>query len=521
MKIILTYNTTIGQHDITILGGYSYQKSRSESWGGRARNFVTDAGLFWNLDGSSVWLSPNSGLSEWELSSWYSRANVTLFDKYLLTFNARYDGSSTFSEGNKWGFFPSGAIAWNMKDEAFMQNAGAISQWKWRVSYGLTGNRAISPFQTLANFSNVLTIQNGAPVNAVAPTAVANNELTWETTAQFDIGADIGLFEGRLNFIFDYYQMKTNDLLFSLPLPEYSGYSTQLANIGSVENKGFEFTINSRNLVGAFKWTMDLNISTNRNKILELPDGNAILYASGPGHMVGLGDTQVLREGDPVGSFYGFVYEGVYQEGDDFLPGGGFEQVAGGEKFADLNGDGQLNNDDRQIIGNPHPDFILGWNNDFNWKGFDMNIFFVGSQGNDIYSYTLMELDILSGQNNATTNALNRWTRSNTDTDVPAAISGRARKASTRWVRDGSFIRLRNISLGYALPAATLRSIGVQKLRIFISGQNLLTLTDYEGYDPEVNYRTSGSTNGNRNLGLDYGSYPNAKAVTFGLNVSF
>jgi len=517
----LAYDRDFGVHGFTLMGGYSYQKSYGESWGGRGQSFVTDAGSFYDLRGSSVWLAPNSSYSEWELASWYGRFNYNLSDKYLLTFNARYDGSSTFSPGNKWAFFPSGAIAWNMKNESFLENMEAISQWKWRVSYGQTGNRAISPYQTLARFSNVLTIQNGTPVNAVAPTAVANNNLTWETTNQLDIGADIGLFEGRINLTLDYYRMVTKDLLFSLPLPEYSGYSSQLTNIGTVENKGFEFTVSSRNLVGVLKWDMDFNISTNKNTILELPDGNDIQYASGPGHMVGLGNTQILSEGQPVGVFYGWNYLGVYQDGEQTLPGGGFEQEAGGEKYEDLDGNGTLNVDDRGIIGNPHPDFIFGWNNDFSWNGFDLNVFFIGSQGNDLYSYTLMELDILTGLNNATRNALNRWTPTNTNTDIPKASAGRTRKASTRFVYDGSFIRLKNLAVGYTLPPRLIEPIGISRCRFYVSAQNILTLTEYEGYDPEVNYRTDSGTNGNRNLGLDYGSYPNAKSVTFGLSLDF
>lgn len=529
----LTYSKQFGNHDLSIMGGYSYQQSRSESWGGRGQSYPTDAGLYWNLDGSSAWQRPNSGLSEWELASWYGRLNYSLNSKYLFTFTARYDGSSVFSDDKKWAFFPSGAFAWNMKDESFLSGSNTISQWKWRVSYGLTGNRSIGPYQTLATLSPVLTIQNGSPVNAVAPTAVANKELSWEKTAQFDIGLDIGLFEDRLNFIMDYYQMKTDDLLFSVPLPEYSGYGSQLKNIGEVENKGFEFTLNSRNLVGEFKWTMDFNISTNQNKIVALPEGNDIQYSSGPGHMVGLGNTQILREDEPVGTFYGWIYDGVYQQGDEILPGGGFEQEIGGEKYRDIDGtkdtegnltgqpDGQLNNDDRTLIGNPHPDFIWGWNNDFSWKGFDMNIFFQASQGNDIFSYTLMELDLMAGRNNATTAALNRWTPENNNTDIPKAFGGRTRRASTRWILDGSFVRLKNISLGYNLSQEVLDKMGIQKFRIYVSGQNLLTMTDYEGYDPEVNYRTSGATNGNRNLGLDYASYPNAKSFTVGLNIGF
>lgn len=376
------------------------------------------------------------------------------------------------------------------------------------------------------------SVIGGQAVNAARPTAVANENLTWETTAQLDIGADIGFLDDRINLTVDYYRMVTSDLLFAVRLPQYSGYPDQIRNLGEVENKGWEAMISSRNLTGEFQWNTDFNISANRNKVLSLPDGNDIFYGSGPGHLVGLGDTQILREGHPVGTFYGWIYDGVYQEGDDFIPGGGFEQEAGGEKFRDINGrddagnltgqpDGTLNSDDRTIIGNPNPDFTWGLNNDFKWKNFDLNIFFQGSQGNDILSYTLMELNLLSGINNATTEALDRWTPSNTSTDVPKASTGRTRRVSTRWIYDGSYVRLKNLALGYTLPSALLDRLNINRLRIYVSAQNILTLTDYPGYDPEVNYQSSGGTNGNRNLGLDYGSYPNAKSYTIGLNIGF
>ena len=530
----LTFNKRFGEiHDLTVMGGYSFQSSSNESWGARGQSFISDAFSFWNLGSSSVWQTPSSNLTEWQISSYYGRANYSLMDRYLITFNARYDGSSNFSRNHKWAFFPSGAIAWNMKNEGFLEEVDLVSFWKWRASYGKTGNQAISPYQTLARFSTVFAVINGVPVNAIRPTTVANDDLTWEATTQFNLGTDLGFFDDRINLTLEYYRMVTSGLLFEVQLPQYSGYTNQLKNIGEVENRGFEFTLGSRNLTGAFKWNMDINISVNRNKVLSLPDGNDIQYGSGPGHMVGLGSTQVLREGYPVGSFFGWIYDGVYQEGDDFIPGGGFEQSAGGEKFRDIDGirndageltgqpDDQLNSDDRTIIGNPHPDFTWGWNNDFQWKNFDLNLFFQGSQGNDILSYTLMELNLLAGINNATTDALNRWTPTNTDTDIPKAVTGRTRRVSTRWIYDGSFARLKNLAIGYNLPAPLLERWKISKFRIYLSAQNILTLSKYEGYDPEVNYQSSGDTNGNRNLGLDYGSYPNAKSYTLGLNIGF
>ncbi|MEB2774696.1 TonB-dependent receptor [Algoriphagus sp. D3-2-R+10] len=530
----LTYNWEINpKNTLTALAGYSIQKSTNNSWSAGSQSFITNSVSFWNLGGGAIPKIPSSGFSETQIASVFGRINYSYNSKYLLTFNARYDGSSNFSKNNKWAFFPSGAFAWNMKDEGFMQNVNFISDFKWRASYGLTGNQAISPYQTLARFSTSYTIIDGVPVNAVRPTTVANDDLTWETTQQFDLGADISFFENRLNITADYYKSITSDLLFSVPLPSYSGYSSQLQNLGKVENKGFELALNTVNTTGAFQWNTGFNISFNRNKVLELPDGNDILYGSGPGHLIGLGQTQILRVGDPVGSFYGWIYDGVYQEGDDFLPGGGFEQVAGGEKFRDINGekdangqltgnpDGTLNSDDRTVIGNGQAKFIWGLNNDFSFKGFDLNIFFQGSQGNKILSYTLLEIETLAGSNNSTTRALDRWTPTNTDTDVPKRTLSRSQRVSTRWIYDGSYARLKNVSLGYTLPATVSEKLSVSRVKLYVSAQNLLTFTKYKGFDPEVNYSSSGSTNSNRNLGLDYASYPNAKSYTVGLNISF
>ena len=518
----LTYTRDFSSSNLTLLAGYSFQRETNEFFVAGNRNFVTDAGYFFNLGGGSEPSIPNSGRTESEISSYIGRINYSLNDRYLFTFTGRYDGTSVFSEGNKWAIFPSGAIAWNMAREEFMADAGLFSTFKWRASYGLTGNRAIGAYSTLARFDDVFVVQNGEIVNAVAPTGVANNDLTWETTAQLDIGVDVGLLEGRVNLTADYYTMETYDLLFALPLPEYSGYSTLLSNIGRVGNKGVELTLDTRNLVGEFQWTTSLNFSTNKNEILELPDGNDIFYNSGPGHIVGIGNTQVLRVGEPVGAFFGFNYLGVYQTEEEILPGGSFDQVVGGERYEDVNGDGVLDGLDRVVIGNPQPDFIFGLTNEFRYRNFDLNVFLQGSQGNDLYSFTLLELDLLAGLNNATTAALDRYTPTNTNTNVPAALGGRSRRSTSRFVFDGSYVRLKNVALGYTLPAGVLSRFGLSRLRVYVSGQNLLTLTDYEGYDPEVNYRSGGSdANGNQNVGLDYASYPNVRGYTLGLSVGF
>lgn len=518
----LTYERPIGaEGNINVVAGYSYQKERFESFGAESQSFVTDAAGFYNLGGGANPQQPNSNLTETELVSWYGRLNYRLNERYLITFNARYDGSSTFSANNKYAFFPSAAVAWNLGREAFLENAEWLDSWKVRASYGSTGNRAIGAYQTLASFSTIAAIQNGQLVNAIRPTSVANNDLTWETTNQLNIGTDIDLLEGRLSLSFDYYDMQTEDLLFRVPLPEYSGFSSQLRNLGSTSNKGIEGSVTLRNDFGEFSWDLNLNASANRNEVVSLPDGLDVLYSSAPGHLVGIGNTQVLREGQPVGSFLGFRYEGVYQEGDDFLPGSGFEQQAGGERFADVNGDGMLNNLDLDIIGDPNPDFIWGFNNTLGYRGFDLNIFIQGSVGNDILSYTLLELGLLSGRTNTTVESLNRWTPTNTNTDVPAANGARSQKISSRYVYDGGYTRLKNLALGYTLPGNVLSALRISSLRVSLSAQNLITITDYPGVDPETAYRSGGSVNSNRNIGIDYGSYPNVKSFTLGLNVGF
>ena len=522
----LTYTNTFSKnHKVSVLGGVSYQKNKNEDFGARSQDFLTNSVSFWNLSAGSVSLPGFSNLTESQLASFYGRANYGFSDKYLLTVTARYDGSSNFSKNHKWAFFPSAAFAWNMHTEKFMQKISAINSFKWRVSYGLTGNQAIAPYQTLARLSSVYTFINGSPVNAVRPTSVANDDLKWETTEQADIGVDIGILKNRITLTADYYKSVTSDLLMDLPLPQYSGYSSQLKNIGKIENKGFEFALGTKNFVGAFQWNTDFNISFNRNKVLELPGGNDIIYASVPGHFIGVNSAQILRVGQPIGSFYGWKYDGVYQAGDIFIPGAGFETSPGGEKYRDIGGakdakgnpipDGKLNDDDRTIIGNPNPDFMWGLNNTFNYKNFDLNIFFQGSQGNDLLSFSLLELELISGVNNSTTEALKRWTPTNTNTNVPKVSNGRPTRASSRWVMDGSYARLKNISLGYNLPDNTVKKLHLQRLHFYLSAQNILTFTKYRGYDPEVNYRSS-----NLNAGLDYGSYPNAKSFTAGLNIT-
>ncbi|MBO2543180.1 TonB-dependent receptor [Salegentibacter sp. BDJ18] len=509
----LTYSKEFNEiHSFNLMGGYSYQAYRAESWTASNRQFISDGFSFWNLGGGSNFQSPSSALNEWALSSFYGRINYSLMDRYLLTFTGRNDGSSRFGANNKWAFFPSGAFAWNIGRESFMENWDDLSQFKIRTSYGVTGNTEIGSYQSLARFSPTLAVIGGNQVNAVRPTAVANQNLSWESTQQTNIGLDIGFWNNRLNFTADYYYKLTEDLLYSVPLPQYSGYSSSLQNVGSLENKGWEFALNTINWDGDFSWRTDFNISFNRNEIISLPGGE-IRYSNVPAHLLGP-ESQLLREGEVVGAFYGRIFDGIYQEGDDFSAEP--DKVPGDVKFVDINNDGTVNGEDRTIIGNPHPDFVYGFNNDFAYKNFDLTVFIQGSEGNDMMNFTRMELDWMAGKSNATTDALNRWTPNNTSTDIPRASGSHSPQVSTRFVEDGSYVRLKNIVLGYNLPESTSEMLKINNLRLYVSAQNVFTITDYTGYDPEVSYQDS-----NRNIGLDYASYPNIKSITCGLDISF
>ncbi|MCV9387304.1 SusC/RagA family TonB-linked outer membrane protein [Reichenbachiella ulvae] len=517
-----TIDKEFGAHHLTWVSGYSYQKNVSEAWESSSQGFISDGGRFWALDQGSAPNFPTSGLTESVIKSFYSRVNYSLQNRYIVTFTGRYDGASNFAKNNKWAFFPSGAVAWDIKSESFMDDVNFMTQFKLRASYGLTGNQAIGPYQSLATLEPTYSIIAGQ--NALKVGGLANSDLTWETTSQMDIGLDIGILDGRVNFVMDYYEKETRDLLFQRQLPSYVGVQTQLQNIGRVSNKGFEFMVSTKNLVGELTWDTDFIISSNKNEVLELPD-SVEFYGESPGHFLLDGTSQLLLEGQPVGVFYGYVYEGIYQTGDTFIPGSNFEQEAGGEKYADISGpdgvpDGQLTADDRKLIGNPHPDFIWSLNNTFGYKNFDLSLFIQGVHGNDMLNFTAMELQTMSGKSNASTYALDRWTPSDPNTDVPKASSARPYRVSSKYIYDASYVRLKNVTLGYTFPRSMLEKVFIRSLRVYVSGQNLLTMTDYPGLDPEVGYQNSGSGgDGNRNIGLDYASYPNVRAYTFGINL--
>ncbi|SEQ00984.1 SusC/RagA family TonB-linked outer membrane protein [Neolewinella agarilytica] len=533
----LTYSRPVGQGNLTLLAGHSYQKNTTEGLEAGARELLTDVFSWYNLEAGQIdQRTVDSRFSESEIESVFGRVNFDFQNKYLITATVRRDGASNFAANNKYAIFPSVALGWKISQENFLVDNNTISNLKLRASYGLTGNQAIGPYESLATYR----VQPPTDVDGAFGVDLAredNPDLKWETSYQTNIGLDLGLFEGRIAISADYYNIDTKDLLaVDRASNFYLGTSDLdvLRNVGSINNKGFEFSLTSTNINKPnFNWKSNFNVSINRNQVVELSSGSEILGSGAPGYFVG-SSTYILREGNPLGLFWGLEYQGVYQGGaipeGTALEGRSFDgdgnAIPGEPLFSEVadedgNFNGIIDDNDRQIIGDPNPDFTLGFSNSFTYKNFDLNIFLQGSFGGDIYNLTAIQL--YNGDSNALTDVLNSWTPENTNTDIPrAAIRGRER--SSRFVEDGSYLRLKNVALGYNLPLGGIRNIGISSARLSISAQNLLTFTNYSGLDPEVSYFGSGGeSSGEDNIiqGHDYGNYPNIRSVTVGLNLKF
>lgn len=528
----LTYNKEIGKGNLTLLAGYSYQKNVTQATSAGATGFVSDSNSYHFLQGGANILTPATSLSETEIISQFGRVNFDWDDKYLLTATVRRDGASNFAKNNKYAIFPSAALGWKISNEDFMQEIDEISNLKLRLSYGATGNPSIAPYQSLARFATIYASANGSTVNAVSPDQPANPDLKWETSYQTNIGLDVGLLDNRISLSLDYYNIDTKDLILgNNGIPEYYGYlsSAILTNLGEINNRGFEVNINTRNISNEnFTWTSDFNISFNKNEVVALINDADLFFDSTPSYF-SLEDNYILRVGEEVGLFWGLDYAGVYQGGA--IPEGtavlgndsNGNPVPGDPLFRDLNDDDSIGTDDEKIIGNPNPDYTFGFSNNFTYKNFDLNLFFQGSQGGDIFNLTNVQL--FNGDANTTQeNYRNAWTSTNTNTNIPRVGNNSNREISSRFVEDGSYIRLKNIAVGYNLPSDVTEKLGFQNIRVGISAQNLFTITDYSGLDPEVNYVGSDGTNNtsaNTSQGFDFGNYPTVKTFTFSLNLKF
>lgn len=531
----LNYNTKINENNLDVVVGYTVQKFRSEGVRATALEFTDNRTGWHNLGAGLNPQSPASFESEWGIISYLGRINYSLNDRFLFTLTGRADGASKFGEGNKWGYFPSAAVAWRASNESFMQGLEVFDDLKVRASYGTIGNQSIPPYASLPLLTprGEGVFNNDEPYKGMEPINYANPDLKWEQTNQFNVGIDAAFFENRISLTADYYHKRTVDLLLNNPVPYTSGFRQTLLNVGNLVNRGFEFEIQTVNTEGEFQWTSGINFSANRNEVTNINQEDDIL-ASGV-LFTGVDSWSIIREGQPIGTYYGYIFEGIFQTDEEaqnspVLVGQGPDASnvysragAGSRKYRDINDDGVIDAEDRTIIGNAQPDFTWGFNNNLSFMNFDLSFFFAGFHGNQLVNFNRFYLDRLSGENNVREEAwLNRWTPENPGNEYPKAqIAGSGNLDvnvfSSAQVEDASFIRLRNVTLGYNLPSSLLERINISRLRIYASGTNLLTFTDYTGYDPEVSHFGDSSIQ----LGADYGGYPMVKTYTFGLNIGF
>lgn len=490
---LLKYNKKFDKHNIEALVGYSFESYNYRSSFIRGQDFADD-----NLEyiaSAATIVSASASATDTGLRSYFGRLNYNFDDKYIATVSGRFDTSTKFGGNNRTGFFPAGSIAWRLIKEDFMENVTAVSDLKLRVSYGLTGNDDISPFLFSELYGN--TSYGGLP--AIYPSNIPNPDLKWESTTQFNIGLNLGLFDDRITLTADYYDKQTNDLLLSRPLPSSSGFSSVTENVGKVENKGIEVSLSTQNFVGDFTWNTQMNISGNRNKVLELYNGQPI-------DDIGRGGNRIM-EGQPIGIFYSYKSLGVDPSTGDIV-------------YADTNFDGVITSEDRTIVGNPHPDFIFGLTNTFAYGGLDINIFLQGSYGNDVFHGSRLFLESLQGGDNQIEAVTRRWRQPGDITDIPRATSdpvasAQNKRVSSRFIEDGSYLRFKNVTIGYTLNDDILRKTMLSSVRVYLSAQNLFTFTKYTGLDPEVNYRGDD----NSVIGTDFFTYPQAQTFTLGVNL--
>lgn len=513
---ILTYTKQINKHHVDVTGGFTAQAYRSDFSDIRATNFANDQVR--TLSAATTFV-PQSEIQEWRLLSYLGRVNYDFAGKYLLSASIRADGSSRFGVDNRWGTFPSVSLGWVISDEPFMERFRSVSFMKFRSSFGVTGNNNIGNYTYFANVGSAgsLTSNNYVFNNQIAQgnnvTTIENRTLGWEITKQFDMGLDISLFNNRLTFGYDYYNKTTDGLLFNVDLPSFTGYSSFQTNIGTFKFWGHEFLVSSKNTTGAFRWGTDLNISFLRNRVEKLGTANAFLG--------GGTSRNITMVGEPIGMLWGYVHDGVYMNQADFDNSPTFQTSAvGSVKMRDVNGDGEITVDDRTIIGNPNPNFVFGVTNNFSYKTFDLSILAAGSVGNDIMNTALEYTGNLDGVFNVSRDALHRWRSEGSRGNglwpsTLAGTTGLFRNSNSLWVTNGSYLAIKNITLGYRLPPSNWAPT-LKNLRLYASVQNAFVFTAYQGFNPEV------STGGDNPLsqGLDQGAYPVPRVITFGLNMN-
>ena len=514
----LNYTEAIGKNNIQALAGFSAQKETFKNSELFATNFPND--LVPTLNAGQI-TDGGSFQEEWSLLSVLGRVQYNYDNKYYLSAAIRADGSSRFGENNKWGYFPSASAGWRISGEPFLADNPTISNLKLRASYGQTGNFQIPNYGSIGLLGFTDYVLGGNQLaTGLAPSTPSNPDLSWEKTTMIDIGIDFGLFNDAVYLELDYYNADTEDLLLNVPVPMSSGFTTELRNIGEVNNQGFEASVTVQNRTGDFEWSITGNFATNQNEVISLADNVPQILAGG-----GTGSAQwITTPGEPIGSYYNPVYDGVFmsQEEVDALPSVGNARP-GDLKFLDLDGDGEINfANDREIQGNYMPDFTYGASVNLGYKGFDFAASLQGAYGHEILHLFRRYIYNQEGNMNLMRGALNRWISESQPGDGQTNRANRLQTGSngqtSNWhLEDGTYMRVRNISLGYTFPTSMMEPLSVSNLRVYFSVQNPFTITDYLGYNPEVNSRPDSALN----PGEDYASYPVARVYTLGLNLSF
>ncbi|MGZ8377568.1 MAG: SusC/RagA family TonB-linked outer membrane protein [Gemmatirosa sp.] len=518
-----------GVHDINVLGGYSRQHTDTDGENMNNTNFVSDITGYYDIGAGTQEGGPgiSSRRTAQALESWLSRVNYSLLDRYLFTVTYRADGNSRFAEGRKWGSFPSAAVAWRASSEPWLRNFEKLDELKFRASYGVVGNPSIRPYQSLSRLNDQGYSFGGTPFAGYYPVAVGNPDLTWETTRQTDLGVDIGFLD-RFTVTADYYRKRTDDLLLQISLPFETGFESALANRGSVENRGFEFGIDAQIFNakdrGAFSWRANLNYSTNRNEVLDLGGPDRIFADlittdyNLPGSMI--------QVGKPIGVFYGFKSLGIIRDSAaaaavTYRNFNNSAFTAGSMLVEDLDGDGVITLADRTDIGDPTPKFTLGLTNTFGWKGVELTGLLQGSYGGKVLNVNRIRTESSPRVNVSTDRFLDAWTPTNQDAKYPRIGENPNQVGTNNFtsnlLEDGSYLRLRTLTLSYGIPTSLLRGARVNGARVYVTGTNLFTLSDYSGFDPDV----SGQSVGTTNRGIDIGAYPLARTVTAGLTFSY
>ena len=515
---ILTYSTSINyNHRLDLLAGFTYQRKDNRTFIDVVTGFPNDRLGYYGIASAEDVPTIYTGFGDEALISYLGRVNYGYSDRYLATFTYRIDGSSKFGANNKFGHFPSLALAWRITSEPFMENVSSIYSMKLRASVGTSGNDAIPNYLYIPTMTtSAYYFNNTGPVTGYSQEVIGNDDLKWETTRQSNVGLDMAFFQGRISMITDFYHKYTYDMLYYAEVPYTSGFSNALINVGSMVNRGVEFTLNTVNLTGALSWTTDFSISFNRSEVTDL-NNNSDTYISNDTYKLKIGYWSVISVGEEIGSFYGRVSDGIWQS-DEADEAAIYGAQPGDFKYMDLNNDQKIDGDDRKIIGHAQPDFFWSVNNTLSFKGLELTFYFQGVHGNDILNSNRFQLESGNGLSNAAVGMVDRWTPDN-----PSNLYPRANRnadylhMSDRYLEDGSYVRLQLLTLGYNLPTSWLQRVRIKSARLYVSGKNLLTFTDYTGFDPEVG--RFGSSNIRQ--GYDLGGYPSAKTYLIGLNLEF